>query len=156
MPKKHIDGIERFGPDGKRNPLHRLWLAIRNRCNNPRTPDYKHYGARGIEVCDRWDSFAIFVADVGPHPGAGWTLDRIDNDGDYEPDNVRWATRKTQSRNRGYVVVGEATARAIRKAYGPYRSGARAPKGVSQEQLAQQYGVSQATVSQILRGVIWK
>lgn len=139
-------------------PLHRLWLAIKNRCNNTRTPDYKYYGGRGIEVCDRWDSYAIFVADVGPHPGPGWTLDRIDNDGDYEPDNVRWATRKTQGRNRNYCKVDMETAEQIRQAYGAPASGrgSKAPGGVKQSDLAKQFGVSQAAISQVLRGVVWK
>lgn len=69
------------------------------RCYNPNNNSFKNYGARGIRVCDRWrHSFADFAADVGPRPH-GASLDRVNNNGDYEPDNVRWATRVEQMNN---------------------------------------------------------
>lgn len=71
------------------------------RCFNVRSKPYPNYGGRGITMCDHWrDSFAAFLADVGRRPSAAHSIDRIDNDGHYEPGNVRWATRDTQQQNR--------------------------------------------------------
>jgi len=70
-----------------------------HRCNNPNAKEYKNYGARGITVCDRWRDFPAFLADVGERPSSGLSIDRINNDGNYEPGNVRWATPKEQSNN---------------------------------------------------------
>jgi hypothetical protein len=74
------------------------WASMRARCNNSKT--LNRYGGRGIRVCDRWASYENFLADMGV-PDAGMQLDRIDNDGDYEPGNCRWVTAKENARNRG-------------------------------------------------------
>lgn len=145
-----------YDENGKRTQLHTLWLAIRNRCNNPKGQDYKYYGGRGIRVCDRWDRYVLFVEDVGPHPGPGWTLDRIDGDKDYEPGNVRWATRETQARNRNYCTLTEADAAKVRELYGPYKRYDRARTGPTQAELARMFGVTQGLISAILRGDAWK
>lgn len=82
-------------------PEYRIWQQMIQRCHNPKRPQYRYWGGRGIVVCDLWrHSFVQFFADVGLRPSAQHTLDRIDNDGNYEPGNVRWATLSQQSGNR--------------------------------------------------------
>lgn len=77
-----------------------VWGQMLQRCRNPNVKSYPQYGGRGIKVCERWNSFANFIADVGPRPGPGYQLDRIDNDGDYEPGNCEWNIRKINCRNK--------------------------------------------------------
>jgi hypothetical protein len=77
-----------------------IWSRMKNRCNNPNNAKYHRYGGRGIKVCDRWlNSFENFLSDVGRRPSKKYSIDRINNDGDYEPDNVKWSTAMQQSRN---------------------------------------------------------
>ena len=84
---------------------YRAWISMRGRCNNPKDKAYGYYGAIGIKVCDPWnESFENFLADLGPAPGPEYSLDRIDVLGNYEPDNCRWATIKTQNKNRRPVI----------------------------------------------------
>lgn len=83
-------------------PEYMAWVSLKQRCCNPKHKAYRLYGGRGVRVCRSWrESFAAFYADVGPRPSSGHSLDRYpDNDGDYKPGNVRWATTTEQSRNR--------------------------------------------------------
>ena len=76
-----------------------IWVGMRARCGNPNHRDFVKYGARGIQVCERWQTFENFFADMGPRPFADASVDRINNDGHYEPSNCRWTDRKTQARN---------------------------------------------------------
>lgn len=81
------------------SPTYRSWGDMIKRTTNPRTRRWSDYGGRGITVCDRWRSFVNFLTDMGERP-SGLTLDRIDNDGNYEPGNCRWATPTQQAQNR--------------------------------------------------------
>lgn len=87
-------------------PEYYAWVDMRRRCNNPTFRVYYNYGGRGIKVCERWNnSFAAFLEDMGIRPSANHSLDRIDNDGDYEPGNVRWSTKLEQDNNRRTNVI---------------------------------------------------
>lgn len=97
---RHRHGFCASRSEGERNPkrIYSVWCAMLRRCNNPHCRDYPNYGGRGIKVCDRWMEFTNFLADMG-ETEKGLTLDRIEVDGNYEPGNCRWVSRKDQCRN---------------------------------------------------------
>jgi len=97
---------------GSPTPEYQSWCHALQRCHNPKNGAYKNYGARGIIVCRTWrKSFTAFLRDVGPRPGPGYTIDRIDNNGGYFPSNVRWATKLEQVHNSRVVKPRRAFGR---------------------------------------------
>lgn len=106
---------------GQRRPEYSVWAGMIERCTNPRRDHWYLYGGRGITVCRRWESFANFLADMGPRPSTQHSIERRDTDGNYEPSNCCWATASEQQnntkRNRIFDICGErlTLVQAIRK-----------------------------------------
>ena len=131
----------------KRTPEYQTWLAMRSRCNHPGNASYHRYGGRGISVCERWDSYKVFLADMGPKPAPRHQIDRIDNDGNYEPSNCRWLTVAENSRRRPSTKLSIAKANAIRWYHGFAR--------YNSVELSKMFGVSDAMIRMILMNKRW-
>lgn len=135
---------------GGRTPLYRAWNHMLQRCR-PNWPAAHNYYDRGIHVCEHWRDFENFLADMGPHPGKGFSLDRINNDGNYEPGNCRWATKAEQARNRRTTKLSDAAVAEIRAA------GIISSDGhwTNVHMWAEKYGMDKRTIYSILRGRHW-
>lgn len=153
--RKTTTGLRKLAPDAgiggdKRvssDPTLETWSGMRTRCNNPKAARYASYGGRGIKVCARWDKFENFFDDMGPRP-PNMTLDRKNNDGDYEPDNCRWATAVMQmanQRDRFFNAINPRVLTDVDKAL--IRQGLIAQRSCLS--LAREYNVSPDTIREI-------
>lgn len=86
--------------DGKEKSEHYIWRSMLARCNNPKSHSFKYYGERGVKVCERWQNYSNFIADMGDRPTPEHSLERKDYNGNYEPNNCCWATRSEQQKNK--------------------------------------------------------
>ncbi len=126
-----------------------VWKSMKQRCLNKNAIGYKNYGGRGITICDRWrNSFMAFYEDMGLKPFPEAQIDRIDNDGDYEPGNCRWASQIENNRHRTTIKLTMGKAREIREKY--------KIRKISQRTLASMYQVNQKTIFNIIHRKVWR
>jgi hypothetical protein len=127
--------------------LYWVWNSMKQRCFNPNDRAYQNYGGRGITMCDRWRySFALFRQDIGPRPSKSHSIDRLNNEGDYEPSNFRWATRRQQQNNqRPHFAKRKISARQAQVIRGLSK------RGFSRSDLGSLYGVCPQTIGKIVR-----
>lgn len=127
-------------------PTYRTWYSMIDRCINPQNASFKHYGARGVSVCERWLQIENFVEDMGLRP-EGMTIDRIDLSAGYAPGNCRWADELTQQRNRRCVKLTVEKAEQIRRML---------LCGATQKEAAEAFGIDRSGVSRIRAGETWR
>lgn len=130
-----------------KSPEHRAWINMHDRCRRPENHAYARYGGRGISVCDRWKSFENFIADMGHRPTAAHSLDRIDNNGNYCPENCRWTTQITQNRNNSGNKVIEHNGESMSISEWAEKTGI--PRGAIYMRLRAKWSIGDALTTQI-------
>ncbi len=142
-----INHQEKHGMFG--TPEYVSWYAMKTRCYNKKQKSYKDYGGRGITVCDRWkNSFTAFYKDMGPKPFPEAQIDRIENAGNYEPDNCKWESSEGNNQHRRSSKLNEDQIREIKNKYKTEKFTHRG--------LAKEYGVTYGLIGHILQGKKWK
>jgi hypothetical protein len=130
---------------GTGSKTYRAWRSMKERCSNPNVRAYARYGGRGIKVCDRWMLFENFLADMGEAP-PGYSIERIDNNGNYEPGNCRWATRAEQARNRYNTKL---------EAHEPDQIRWLASLGYKKKAIALFFDIDPSLLTKIVAGTSW-
>lgn len=144
LPRSRMGGYE----GGKQTKEYKAWCGIKCRTSNPNSTAFKNWGGRGITMCERWvHSFPNFLSDMGFAPSPHHSIDRINNDGNYEPGNCRWATRNEQARNRRDTRLNDDRVLAIK---------AMRTLGMGPKRIGAVLGVSFGTIGNVLYNDGWK
>ena len=134
------------------SPEYKAWSSMKTRCGNPNNNRWKYYGGRGISVCNEWvNNFSAFFDHIGPRPSPVHSIDRINNDGDYEPGNVKWSTPSEQARNRRKKKNGiPSPCSTLGRVFLIIQS---APMGWTSAKAAKAAGISTSSASNALIGL---
>ena len=134
--------------NAKRPAEYALWTTMHQRCENPNHNRYYRYGARGISVCARWSDFKAFIGDMGLRPSKKHTLDRVDNDKGYCPENCRWVSYAVNTQNSTVAKLNASSIRTIRW----YRDFV----GMTLQEIADEFDVTKSSIWGIMHGKTWR
>lgn len=129
-------------------PIYHVWKGMRQRCSNPNNKRYHRYGGRGIKICPEWDSAEVFIKWALEHGyKKGLTIEREDNDGNYEPSNCCFVTVKINTQNSSSCIITKEISIKIKE---EYKSG-----NMTQEELSKKYGLTLQSTSKVIKGITW-